>query len=124
MRYLSTLSLALIVHVLLSIGVLMALACTAEPATPAAAPTPSGPMYSEEEAIAILKENLQSKAAPRGPRGVTCLMLINSFVESWSATYDKEVHRWDVSAGFFSWSVYERTGSVVATGNDPVNQLC
>ena len=37
MRYLSTLSLALIVHVLLSIGVLMALACTA---TPAATPTP------------------------------------------------------------------------------------
>jgi hypothetical protein len=32
MRYLSTLSLALIVHVLLSIGVLMALACTATPA--------------------------------------------------------------------------------------------
>ncbi|MQF89541.1 MAG: hypothetical protein FI737_10710 [SAR202 cluster bacterium] len=32
MRYLSTLSLALIVHVLLSIGVLMALACTVTPA--------------------------------------------------------------------------------------------
>jgi len=32
MRYLSTLSLALIVHVLLSIGVLMALACSATPA--------------------------------------------------------------------------------------------
>ena len=36
MRYLSTLSLAFIVHVLLSIGVLMALACTVTPATPAA----------------------------------------------------------------------------------------
>ena len=32
MRYLSSISLALIVHVLLSIGVLMALACTATPA--------------------------------------------------------------------------------------------
>jgi len=32
MRYLSTLSLALIVHVLLSIGVLMALPCTVTPA--------------------------------------------------------------------------------------------
>jgi len=37
MRYLSSISLALIVHVLLSIGVLMALACTA---TPAPTPTP------------------------------------------------------------------------------------
>ena len=35
MRYLSTLSLALIVHVLLSIGVVMALACTATPAATA-----------------------------------------------------------------------------------------
>ena len=34
MRYLSTLSLALIVHVLLSIVVLMTLACTATPAKP------------------------------------------------------------------------------------------
>ena len=39
MRYLSSISLALIVHVLLSIGVLMALACTATPET--AAPTPT-----------------------------------------------------------------------------------
>ena len=36
MRYLSTLSLAVIVHVLLSIGVLIALACTGTPATPTA----------------------------------------------------------------------------------------
>ena len=35
MRYLSSISLALIVHVLLSIGVLMALACTAAPSEPA-----------------------------------------------------------------------------------------
>ena len=42
MRYLSTLSLAVIVHVLLSIGVLMALACTATP-TPPVAPTPEPP---------------------------------------------------------------------------------
>ena len=34
MRYLSSISLALIVHVLLSIGVLMALACTAAPSEP------------------------------------------------------------------------------------------
>ncbi len=36
MRYLTSISLALIVHVLLAIGVLMALACTVTPATPAA----------------------------------------------------------------------------------------
>ena len=24
----------------------------------------------------------------------------------------------------FSWSVYERTGSIVATGDDPINQMC
>jgi len=43
MRYLSSISLALIVHVLLSIGILMALACTATPATlaPIAEPTPN-----------------------------------------------------------------------------------
>jgi len=44
MRYLSSISLALIVHVLLSIGVLMALACTATPAAPA--PTSSAGAFS------------------------------------------------------------------------------
>jgi len=34
-----------VIHVLLSIGVLMVLACTATPATPA--PTPPGPMLTE-----------------------------------------------------------------------------
>jgi len=58
MRYLSSISLALIVHVLLSIVGLMILARVS---TPAATPTPSGPMYSEEEAIAVLKEHLQTK---------------------------------------------------------------
>ena len=61
MRYLTSISLALVVHVLLSIVVLMALACTA---TPTPTPTPAGPMYSEEEAIAVLKEHLQAKPVP------------------------------------------------------------
>ena len=25
---------------------------------------------------------------------------------------------------YYTWSVYERTGSIVATGSDPVNQVC
>ncbi len=52
MRYLSSISLALIVHVLLSIGVLMALACTAEPAAPTAVPPPA---YSDAEVLGAVK---------------------------------------------------------------------
>ena len=54
---------------------MMALACTA---TPAATPTPSGPMYSEE-AISILKANLQAKtpARIRSSGRVSCLMAID-----------------------------------------------
>ena len=37
----------------------MALACTA---TPTATPTLAGPMYSEKEAIAVVKEHLQASA--------------------------------------------------------------
>ena len=53
MRYLSSISLALIVHVLLSIVVLMALACTATPATPAPTPlpTPDVPLLDEETVV-------------------------------------------------------------------------
>ena len=53
MRYLSTLSLALIVHVLRSIVVLMALACTATPATPA--PTPDVPLLDEETVVSLVR---------------------------------------------------------------------
>ena len=49
MRYLSTLSLAVIVHVLLSIGVLMALACTATPAS-----TPK--QHDDEQTAELLEE--------------------------------------------------------------------
>ena len=55
MRYLSSISLALIVHVLLSIVVLMALACTATPAAPTAVPPPA---YSDAEIIAAVKTHL------------------------------------------------------------------
>ena len=180
MRYLSTLSLALIVHVLLSIGVLMALACTA---TPTATPTPTGPMYSEEEAIAMLKEHLQAKPVPIPGYPFRCFSYIGGESATWSAKYDNEGHRWDVRADSFidnplvgtsaspspsgagsfidklvgtpnpsaagawaeslfagtpqpqsvpresvpraySWSVYERTKSILATGDDPLNQFC
>jgi hypothetical protein len=137
MRYLSSKSLALVM--------LIALACTATPATP----TPSGPMYSEEEAIAVLKEHLQAKPlpVPGAPPGVTCFSQIGSV--TWSAKYDDEGHRWDVGAkpqlsasaivermfgtpqppssqqlGAYTWSVYERTKSIVATGDEWLNQVC
>jgi len=64
MRYLTSISLALIVHVLLSIVVLMALACTAEPATlaPTLAPTATpAPNFSESEILALLREEKGSR---------------------------------------------------------------
>ena len=120
MRYLSSISLALIV--------LMALACTAATATP------SGPMYSEEEAIAVLKEHLQAKPVPIPNAPFKCFSYIWGEFVTWSAKYDNEAHRWDVSIGAQSvksllvggiqpptppprWSVYERTKSIVATGD-------
>ena len=118
MRYLSSISLALIVHVLLlSIGVLMALACTA---TPTATPTPTAPMYSEEEAISILKEHLQAKPVPIPgyPPHITWFSYVGGKSVTWSAKYDNEAHRWDVRAdGDLGRSVYERTKSIVATGD-------
>ena len=142
MRYLSSISLALIVHVLLSIVGLMILACAS---TPAATPTPSGPMYSEEEAMAILKEHLQTKILPG--EEAPCLLAIEDSIRNpdsvtWFARYDSEGHRWDVTAKkdspsartrqgtplpstkFYKWSVYERTKSIVATGDEPLNQVC
>ena len=142
----------------------MALACTA---------TPSGPMYSEEEAIAVLKAHLQTKVIPGFTHPVMpgtvvvvpqqlfgqstpCLSAIEDKSVTWSAKYDNEGHRWDVRADSFiagtpaasalveslfgtpqpqsvpresvpraySWSVYERTKSILATGDDPLNQFC
>ena len=128
MRYLSSISLALIV--------LMALACTA---VPAPTPTPSGPMYSEEEALAVLKQHLQTKIFPGEP--YPCLLVIEDSIRDpnsvfWRASYDVERRLWNVTAKsrkkpippekpkYYTWSVYERTGSIVATGDDPMNQMC
>ena len=113
---------------------MMALACTAEPA---ATPTPSGPMYSEEEAIAVLKEHLQTKMFPGDP--YPCLMVVETNPVTWSAEYSNGGYRWDINAKTtawsqsnnspgqpitYTWSVYERTKSIVATGNEAVNQVC
>ena len=54
MRYLSSISLALIVHVLLSIGVLMALACTATSADLSSALRVSD--YSHSEVLKVLED--------------------------------------------------------------------
>ena len=127
MRLLTAISLALIV--------LMALACTA---TPSATPTPSGPIYSEEEAIAILQEHLQTKIV--AGENYPCLLPIEWYGNSgtdkqrglWNSQYDKSANSWDISyvvpsnstMPVFTWSVYERTKSIVATGNEPLNQYC
>ena len=60
---------------------------------------------------------------------------------SWSAKYDPGANRWDVTGRAndrirenfkrtndplapFTWSVYERTKSVVATGDELLNKAC
>ena len=102
---------------LVAVVVGMMVACSSEPS---ATPTPAGPMYSEEEAIAVLKAHLQAKPFPRARQGITCFTLIDGEVDFWSARYDNEAHRWDVKARLFltnyTWSVYERTKSIVANG--------
>ena len=122
MRYLTSISLAVIV--------LMALACTA---TPRPTPTPTGPMYSEEEAIAVVKEHLQAKTPARiRPSGrVSCLMAIDGDSVTWSAKYDDNGHRWNVTVRNpaseqypATWSVYERSGAIVAMDGNFFGQVC
>ena len=128
MRYLSSISLAVIVHILLSIGVLMALAYTA---TPTPTPTPPGPMYSEEEAIAVVKEHLQTKtpARIRSSGRVSCLMAIDGDSVTWSAKHDDS--RWNVTAWNSkseqypaTWAVYERSGAIVALDGNFFGRVC
>ena len=120
MRLLTAISLALIV--------LMALACTA---TPAATPTPSGSMYSKEEAIAVLKANLQAKtpARIRSSGRVSCLMAIDGDSVTWSAKHDDS--RWNVTAWNSkseqypaTWAVYERSGAIVALDDNFFGRVC
>ena len=128
---------------------ILAGACSST-ATPV--PTPSGPSFTEEEAIAVLKQHLQTKH-PLKTVPANCWMIL---LDKWevsdvglSANYDPTAHRWDLEpddtmflrsflsssanpldpktylgSGDFAWSVYERTSAVVATGSDEINQLC
>jgi len=93
-------------------------------------------MYSEEKAIAILKAYLQTKEA-RGWFGRSCFEVIEttSSGDRWAAQYDQKAHRGDITAkdinGFgdnsdyeVMWSLYERTGTIVPTRNEGINQRC
>jgi len=139
MRYLSSISLALVVHVLLSIGILMALACTA---TPAVTPTPPGPMLSEAEAIAVVKSYLGLKNVGR----LQCFAYYDVRDPRWTARYDgngvwkvkvdvvAEEVVYKVGSGTYSaeqlrqrsqrpgkWDLYEKTKSVVVASNNYKN---
>ena len=78
MRYLSSISLALIVHVFVSIVVLMALACTATPGTPAPtvtpAPTPDVPLLDEETVSGLVQAHVIGQSH-------ICGELIKKFME-------------------------------------------
>lgn len=91
-------------------------------------------MYSEEEAIAVVKNRLKALEF--------CDMKVlgGGGSKQWSARYNLSTRRWNVSLisknsltsvaqGIgqhtqFTWAVYERTKTVVATGYDPLNQMC
>ena len=134
----------LILITLVGLVVGMMVACSSEPA---ATPTPAGPKYSKAEAIAVLKEHLQTKMYQGQGRQYPCLLVIEDNIRNpnsvtWSANYDSEGRRWDISVGEqsalsrllggtpkpsserYTWSVYERTKSIVATGDDSINQMC
>ena len=118
---------------------ILAGACSST-ATPV--PTPSVPSFTEEEAIAVLKQHLQTKhplkTVPANCWGILLSKLEVSDV-GFSADFDPSAHGWDIepdytmlhsflstsiAEGYFAWSVYERTSAVVATGNHQMNQLC
>jgi len=50
----------------------------------------------------------------------------------WNSQYDKSANSWDISyvvpsnstMPVFTWSIYGRTGAIVATSDDPLNQFC
>ena len=119
MRYLSSISLAIIVHVLLSIVVLMALACTAEPT-----PTPS---LSTEGAIDIVQTHLKTKKVA----GNTCwnrLELEGRNIQWWDGYYDSASNRWDIVAGndiwprlrYFYWTLDDSTREISSSPTEGV----
>ena len=89
-------------------------------------PTPSVPSFTEEEAIAVLKQHLEIKH-PLKTSSANCWMFLvqrNIVDLNMAADYDPTAHRWDIGNSDFGWSVYERTGAVVTTGSERLNQLC
>ena len=108
-------------------------------AAPTPVPAPSGPSITEEEAIATVKQHLQSKSFHDRENVVPCWAGLERLgLSDMSGDYDPTAHRWDIEgsakkawtaaadnwAVVYSWSLYERTGSVVATGDETLNKLC
>jgi len=161
----------LILITLVAVVVGLMVGCESASRTSMLIPTPSGPMYSEEEAMAVLKEHLQTKIFPGEP--YPCLLVIEDKIRNpnsvtWDASYDDDGRLWNITAKsknlsatlvekmfkdaeagtpepasmwapfgatatpsptlpkpkYYTWSLYERTGSIVATGDDPINQMC
>jgi hypothetical protein len=123
LRYLTSISLALIVHVLLSIGMLMALACAATPAEPtpnilatvearlaeeknARPPTPTPfehhPLLSHEQVKKILEQYISNpvKREQLGSRAIYCLYWDNS-------GYSGLNRRLNNTGGFYGTSIIE-----------------
>ena len=89
-------------------------------------------MYSEEEAIAMVRSNLQAKTHAR-LGSYTCLMVIDGGTVEWTAQYDQAGHRWKVAATTLPlakspqmhiWRVYERSGTIEASDGNPFGQFC
>ena len=136
--------LILITLVALVVGLMVACSSASRTSMFIPTTTPPGPAYSEEEAIAVLQAHLQAKPFPipsGAPPGVTCFTQIDSDLVTWSGKYDNLGRRWDISVGTssfmqkllgetppppknYTWSVYERTKSIVATGDEWLNQVC
>jgi hypothetical protein len=151
----------LILITLVAVVVGLMVACESASRTSMFIPTttPPGPAYSEEEAMAVLKEHLQTKMFPGEP--YPCLLVVDAHASNpsnyWVASYDTGGRLWNITiksqeptipsptfdlqsllvggptpaphpkqprTEYYTWSVYERTGSIVATGDDPINQMC
>ena len=101
-------------------------------------------MYFKTEAMAVLHAHLQGKTLPARP-GVTCFTVMQMGSATWDASYNNQQRLWEITAtmmkpkndnltltellangnkNYFTWSDYERTKSIVATGDDPLNQMC
>ena len=98
---------------------------------------PPGPLFTEEEAIAILQQHLQTKRME--DVDVSCWTALLAFGMTWSAEYNSTAHRWDIEGhtrvaeigdlyhiGPLNWSVYERTKSIVSAHTifTPLSMSC